>query len=148
MARTALVLLFSLGAAAQLPDEPGRQEVEKLCRNCHDVARSISPRQDRAAWNHTMTRMTAFGMKSTERDYSLALEYLAKHFPAEDVPRINVNKATAVELESALSLKRSQAAAVLAYRRQNGDFKSLDDLKKVPSIDAAKLDEKKDRITF
>jgi competence protein ComEA len=95
-----------------------------------------------------MTRMTAFGMKSTERDYSLALEYLAKHFPAEDVPRINVNKATAVELESALSLKRSQAAAVLAYRRQNGDFKSLDDLKKVPSIDAAKLDEKKDRITF
>ena len=68
--------------------------------------------------------------------------------PSEDVPRLNVNKATAIELEAGLSLRRSQAAALIAYREKNGDFKSLDDLKKVPGLDAAKLDAKKDRLVF
>ena len=30
----------------------------------------------------------------------------------------------------------------------NGDFKSIDDLKKVPGIDPVKLEAKKDRLTF
>ena len=87
-------------------------------------------------------------MKTSDEDFALVLDYLAKNFPAEDLPRINVNKANAIELESGLSLRRSQAAAILAYRNKNGDFKSLDDLKKVPLIDPEKIEEKKDRITF
>ncbi|MBI3473533.1 MAG: helix-hairpin-helix domain-containing protein [Candidatus Solibacter usitatus] len=92
--------------------------------------------------------MAAFGMKTSDQDYAQVVDYLVKNYPAEDAPRINVNKASAIELESGLNLKRSQAAAVLAYRAKNGDFKSLEDLKKVPLIDAAKIDAKKDRITF
>lgn len=134
--------------AQQLPEGPGRVEVERICKGCHEMARSISPRQDRDAWNHTMTKMAAFGMKSTDAEYKAALDYLAKTFPADEVPRVNVNKATAIQLESGLSLKRSQAAAIIAYRAKNGDFKSLDDLKKVPLIDAEKIDAKKDRIAF
>jgi competence protein ComEA len=144
--------LFTLGAmtleALQLPEGPGRAEVEKLCRPCHEVARATAPRQDRAGWNHTMARMAAFGMKSSDQEFLLALDYLAKNFPAEDVPRINVNKASAVELESGLSLRRSQAASVLAYRAKHGDFKSLEDLKKVPLLEADKIEAKKDRIAF
>jgi competence protein ComEA len=71
-----------------------------------------------------------------------------KNFPAEEVPRINVNTATAIQLESGLSLKRSQAAAVLAWRKEHGSFKTWEDLLKVPGLEAAKLDEKKDRVTF
>jgi competence ComEA-like helix-hairpin-helix protein len=47
-----------------------------------------------------------------------------------------------------LSLKRSQAAAVLAWRKEHGSFKTWEDLLKVPGLEAAKLDEKKDRVTF
>ena len=138
----------SLAPAQQLPEGAGRAEVEKLCKQCHELARSISPRLDRDGWNQTLTKMTAFGMKASDHDYALVLDYLAKHYPADEVPKINVNKATAIELESGLSLRRSQAAAVLAYRAKNGDFKSIDDLKKVPNIDAEKIEAKKDRITF
>ena len=92
--------------------------------------------------------MVAFGMKSTEKEFTTVLDYLVRNFPAEDVPRLNVNTARAIEFESALSLKRSQAAALIAYREKNGPFKSLEDLKKVPGMDAAKLDEKKDRLAF
>jgi len=54
----------------------------------------------------------------------------------------------AIEMESRLSLKRSQAAAIIAYRTKNGKFKSIEDLKKVPGVDAAKIEAKKDRIVF
>ena len=135
-------------SAQQLPEGPGAAEMQKICSQCHELARSISPRLDKDGWNQTMTKMTAFGMKASEKDYALVLEYLAKNYPAEDVPKVNVNKASAIELESGLSLRRSQAAQVLAYRAKNGEFKSLEDLKKVPLIDAAKIEAKKDRITF
>lgn len=147
--RTLLLPLFTLAALAQqLPEGPGRDETERLCKQCHEVARSISPRQDRGGWEKTMTKMAAFGMKSTDAEYQLVLDFLVKHYPAEDVPRINVNTASAIQLESGLSLKRSQAAAVIAWRKEHGNFQSLDDLKKVPALETAKLDEKKDRIVF
>ncbi len=144
----ALLLLLVPASAQVLPDGTGRDETNKLCKQCHEIARSISLRQDRDGWHTTINKMTAYGMKATDQDITLVLDYLTKNFPADDVPRINVNSATAIELESGLSLKRSQAAAVIAWREKNGDFKTLDDLKKVPVLDAAKLDEKKDRITF
>jgi len=131
-----------------LPAGPGHDETEKLCKQCHEVARSISLRQDRNGWQTTMGKMRAFGMKATETEYALVLDYLAQHYAAEDVGRVKVNEATAIELESGLTLKRSQAKAVIAYREQNGNFKSLDDLKKVPGLDAATLDAKKDKIAF
>src|SRR5215211_5779590 len=148
MRRVLFLLAAAGGVWAQektLPESPGREETAKLCRQCHEIARSISLRQDRAGWNTTMNKMVAFGMKSTEKEFTTVLDYLVRNFPAEDVPRLNVNTARAIEFESALSLKRSQAAALIAYREKNGPFKSLEDLKKVPGMDAAKLDEKKDR---
>jgi competence protein ComEA len=145
----ALAGLVSLGAAAHdLPEGRGRAEVEKHCKGCHEVARSVAPRQDRDGWSHTMTKMVAYGMKISDEDSAVVLDYLVQNFPAEEVPKINVNKATAIELESGLSLRRSQAAALLAYRAKHGDFKSLDDLKKVPLMDPEKIESKKDRITF
>jgi competence protein ComEA len=144
-----LSLVLAVSAAAQtLPEGPGKAEAEKLCKQCHEIARAISPRLDRGGWEKSMTKMTAFGMKATDQEYALVLDYLVKNFPAEDVPRINVNTATAIQLESGLSLKRSQAAAVIAWRKEHGGFKSFDDLLKVPGLDAAKLEEKKDRIAY
>jgi|SRR5581483_1588375 len=140
--------LAALASAQELPEGPGRKEIETKCKQCHELARSISLRQDRDGWSTTVAKMVAFGMKANEQEVDLILDYLAKHYPAEDVAKINVNKATAIELESGLSLRRSQAAAVVAYRAKNGDFKSLDDLKKVPLIDVDKIESHKDRITF
>jgi competence protein ComEA len=144
------LLTFSLAQAQtlQLAEGPGRAETMKLCRSCHELARSVSLRQDRAGWSTTLRKMTAFGMKATDKELEAVLDYLTAHYPAEDVPKVNVNTATAIELESGLSLRRSQAKAVIAYREKNGEFKSLDDLKKVPVLDAAVIDEKKDRIAF
>jgi competence protein ComEA len=92
--------------------------------------------------------MVSLGAKTTDRETSAVIDYLAAHFAAEEVPRINVNKARAIDLESGLTLRRSEAAAIIEYRTKNGPFKSVDDLKKVPGIDAAKIEAKKDRLIF
>lgn len=137
-----------VASAQQAPDVSARAQMEKMCKGCHEVARAISPRQDRAAWNQTMAKMTAYGMKSTPKEYALVLDYLTTTFPPEEIPRINVNTAKAIQLESGLSLLRSQAKAMIEWRDKNGSFKSLEDLKKVPGIDPEKLEARKDRITF
>lgn len=142
------VLLVTHVTAQELPDGAGQEETARMCRGCHEVARSVSLRQDRTAWSATINKMIAFGMNGPDADVKAVLDYLSKHFPAEDVPRVNVNTASAIQLESGLSLRRSEAAALIAYRKENGTFKSIDDLKKVPSIDAEKIEPKKHRIAF
>jgi competence protein ComEA len=136
------------GAQAQLPDGPGKAETAKLCVQCHELERAISLRQDRAGWQATLDKMATLGMKGSDKEMQAVVEYLATHFPADDVPRINVNKARAIELESGLSLPRSQAALVIQYREKNGPFHSIEELKKVPGVDVAKIEAKKDRLTF
>jgi competence protein ComEA len=140
--------LLAGAAWAQLPDGPGKAETERLCSQCHELARSISLRQDRAGWEATVDKMVSLGAKATDKETGAVIDYLAAHFAAEEVPRINVNKARAIDLESGLTLKRSEAAAIIEYRAKNGSFKSIDDLKKVPGIDAAKIEAKKDRLIF
>ena len=135
-------------AVAQMPDGPGKQETQKICSQCHELERSFSLRQDRDGWKATMNKMVSLGAEASEEDLQMAFEYLVRNYPAEAVPRVNVNKATAIELESGLTLRRSQAAAVLAYRAKNGNFKSIEDLKKVPGIDPAYIESKKDRLAF
>ena len=47
-----------------------------------------------------------------------------------------------------LDITAAVADALVSYRQQNGPFKTLDDLKKVPGLDAAKVDARKVRVTF
>lgn len=141
-------LIFAGIAAAQLPDGPGKQETEKICSQCHELARSISVRQDRAGWQTTIDKMVTLGAQGTDKEWSAVLNYLSANFAGEQIPKLNVNKAAAIEFETRLSLKRSEAAAIIAYRTRNGPFKSIEDLKKVPGIDTAKIESKKDRLAF
>src|ERR1700693_2664206 len=101
------ILTFALLASAawaQLPDGPGKAETEKLCSQCHELARSISLRQDHAGWEATVDKMVSLGAKATDKETGAVIDYLAAHFAAEEIPRINVNKARALDLESGLTL--------------------------------------------
>jgi competence protein ComEA len=145
------VFLFGSGAAgawAQNAEVPGKAEAARICIQCHEYERSIAPRQNRAGWQATMDKMVALGAKGTQKEFDAIVDYLATTYPGEEVPKIKVNQARAIELESGLSLPRSQAAAIIEYRSRHGDFKSIEDLKKVPGVDVAKIEARKDRLLF
>lgn len=146
-------LVVALGVAAgplwaQMPDSRGSRETSKLCSDCHELARSLSLRQDRDGWKATINKMISIGAQGTEQEFAAVVDYLSANYAAEALPRVNVNRATAIELETRLSLRKSQAAAVLEYRAKHGPFKSIEDLKKVPGIDSVKIDVKKDILEF
>jgi competence protein ComEA len=149
--RAALLIALPLAAGslrAQMPDGPGREETQKLCSDCHELARALSLRQDRDGWKTTVNKMIGLGAQGTEREFAAVIEYLSVHYAAEALPRLNVNKAKAIDFETRLSLKRSQAAAVIDYRAKHGDFKSIEDLKRVPGVDTVKIEERKDILEF
>ncbi|PWT99329.1 MAG: hypothetical protein C5B51_27415 [Terriglobia bacterium] len=133
---------------AQLPEGPGREETEKLCSGCHELARSVSMRQNRDAWKATINKMVGLGAKGTEQEFSVTLDYLSAHYPAQALPPLNVNTAKAIDFETRLSLRRSEAAAVIEYRARHGSFQSVEDLKRVPGIDGEKIEAKKSVLVF
>ena len=119
-----------------------------MCSGCHEFERSISLRQDRDGWKATINKMLSLGAQSTDEEFTAVLEYLSTNFPTEAMPRLNVNSAKAIDFESRLSLKRSEAAAVIQYRAKHGNFRSIEDLKKVPGVDAAKIEAKRSVLVF
>jgi competence protein ComEA len=142
-----LTLSASL-ASAQLPAGAGREETQKVCTTCHELERSVSLRQDRDGWKATINKMLGMGAQGTVEEFAAALEYLAAHYPANGLPPLNVNTAKAIDFEARLSLKRSESALVIKYRAEHGNFKSIEDLKKVPGVDVAKIEAKRASLVY
>ena len=132
---------------SELPDGPGKDTLIRVCGKCHSPDNVIANGQDRTGWENTITKMNGFGAVGTDDEFTQILEYLVKNYPPNSDP-IHVNQATSTQLQSSLMLSSAEADAVIAYRKKNGDFKSMDDLKKVPEVDAKKLDAKKDKLVF
>jgi comEA protein len=51
--------------------------------------------------------------------------------PAAEQSKVNINKATVKELTKVKGISPAKAKAIVSYRKKNGDFKSVDDLKNV-----------------
>ncbi len=63
------------------------------------------------------------------------------------VAPVDVNVATAVELEALPGVGPATATAIVAERERNGPFLDVDDLDRVPGIGPAKLDALRDLVT-
>ena len=145
LAASAIVAVLAVPAAAQqLPDGPGKAELQKVCGLCHQAERSAAVRLTREGWEGVIGDMIARGARGTDEEFAAILDYLAKNFLGEAARPLNVNKANNIELESVAGLTRKEAAAVLKWRDEVGVCKSLDDLKKVPGLDFKKIEARKD----
>jgi competence protein ComEA len=131
-----------------LPAGAGRETLVQVCSKCHSPENVIANGQTRAGWEDTITKMAGFGAVATDDEFTAILDYLEKNFPPASAGPINVNQATATQLETGLGLTNKEADAVIDYRKKNGDYKSIDDLKKIPDVDAKKFEAKKDRLAF
>lgn len=60
--------------------------------------------------------------------------------------KININKATKEELQSLSGIGESTAQKIIDYRKENGEFKQIEDLKNVSGIGEAKYNAIKDNI--
>jgi competence protein ComEA len=141
-----LLSLVALNAFGQaLPDGPGKETFQAICSRCHAPDAVIGKQGTKQWWQSKVTEMLQEDTDVSESDVDTIVAYLAKSFP---VVKINVNKAAAKDLETGLELTDKESEAIIQYRAAKGSFKTLDDLKKVPGLDAVKIESKKDRLEF
>jgi competence protein ComEA len=139
-------LIFSLAPAIHaqdLPDGKGKDVVDQVCGACHGVDLIASQRATKEGWGYIVDDMVSRGASATNDQIKTINEYLAKNFG-----QVNANKAPSAEIASVLEITPEQADAIVKYRTDNGNFKTLDDVKKVPALASVNLDAKKDRIVF
>ena len=67
--------------------------------------------------------------------------------PEEPSGKININSATAAELDSLPGIGPTKAQAIVDYRNQNGPFRTIDDLLNVAGIGPKILESIRDQIT-
>ena len=142
----ALSALPVILAAQELPEGKGKATTQRLCGKCHGAQIVLGKPHSEEGWAAIVENMVQRGMQANEEELYDVIEYLAKNIKAAPI-RINVNKASAKELEKGLELTPKEAEAIV-QAREKGDFKTLEDLKKVPGVDAAKIDAKKMRVVF
>jgi competence protein ComEA len=129
------------------PAGPGKAIFLQTCSNCHTPENVIGHNLDSDGWTDLLNRMIQFGAQGSDEDFGSILTYLTTNFgPAP--AKVNLNKATAMNLRNWLGMPQKEAQDIVDYRTQHGDFKSLDDVKKVPDVDPKFLDSLKDTLTF
>ncbi len=133
--------------AVELPPGQGRATVLRVCSKCHSPLILVANPRTREAWEETITKMAGLGAQATDDEFGEILDYLSANVSPQTV-KVNVNKATSSMLQISLGLTDKEGDAVVAYRLKNGEFKTIDDLKKVAGVDAKKLDDHKEKIEF
>jgi len=135
VAFAASLLLPSLHAQGPTPAAM-KAKAETICTACHglEVAEGSSrPKQD---WAQVVEEMVRKGAEGTKADLEMVVNYLSVTYG----PDININKASAKDLEGMLDITPDQSGALVKYRTDKGNFKALADLKQVPGIPAEKFD--------
>src|SRR5690606_23939728 len=90
---------------------------------------------DRDYWSGVMQEMMLQGAQFGADEQDVILRYLETQFP----PRIDVNLAPARALETQLGFTAAEAAAIVSHRTTFGPLRSIDALKAIAGLDAAKV---------
>ena len=120
----------------------------RLCVRCHSPNIILASGQNRLGWENTITKMVRLGATGDDEDFTDIADYLTKNFPTSAVQKIFVNMATDKQIAAVLEISLDDAKAIVAYRDKLQGFKSIDDMKQAPNVDAKKIDSKKDRLVF
>src|SRR5579863_1728619 len=135
-------------AHPDFPPGDGRDTTLHVCGKCHSPTIVLAYGQKREGWEKTIIKMVRLGAVGTDEDFTDIADYLTANFPPSAIPKIFVNKATDEQIANILGISADDAKAIIAYRDKVGNFKSIEDLKRVPDVDTTKIDSKKDNLVF
>ena len=157
------------GFSQDFPEGKGKDVFVTGCSQCHGIDVVQGMKLNLEEWKAMVGQMVANGAPLQDEEAQMVAEYLAKNFgptkpaasetkpdageskpvsSAASKPKINVNKSTAKELETGLEISAMNAEALVAYRKEHGNFHDWNDLSKVINVDAKKLEAAKDRLEF
>jgi len=128
----------------EFPAGDGRDLFMNTCGECHEAAIVTDMRQSQEQWKSVVASMVDRGAAISADGQKAIVEYLTAHFGKD----LNLNTAPAATIQRFLRLSKEEASAVVSYRKSNGDFKSWEDVAKIPGVDVKKIEGKKDALKF
>ena len=136
-----LVYPASAAFAQTLPDGPGKQTFEDTCSLCHSPTTVIGMHKTKAEWKSKVTEMLQ-EQDVSDSDRTAIIDYLFPQFPRDSQRK----QSAAKDLETILAQKTPPPSCNIANRK--APSRRLEDLKKVPGIDPAKLEAVKSKLEF
>jgi competence protein ComEA len=135
-------------APAVMVEGPGKAVILRVCTTCHQPDHFTKYHHTPDEWQVILARMGARANASKE-DMDTILAYMNTNYPkVEDKTKVNVNKASAQDLQSRLDLTTKEAEAIVNYRSQYGDFRDWGEMLVIMGVDGRKLETVKDRMSF
>jgi competence protein ComEA len=125
------------------PDAPGKDTIQMVCGACHSPDYITETARNPKGWSDIWDMMMAYGAQANDAEWMQIRGYILGQLAT-----VEINKATAPELQAVLEVDEPLAKAIIDYRMANGGFKTLDDVKKVPGLAPNKVDYRKNRIEF
>ena len=126
-----------------LPDSPDTALYVRVCAHCHDLDRIELRRRTKSEWSATLEQMMDDGAEATDEEFERILDVLLRNFGA-----VGINRAAAADLVQILAISAKDADALVSYRTAKGNFADFESLRKVPDIDMAPLEQRKNSIRF
>ena len=124
-------------------EDTGRAVFAQTCIKCHDSERILQTRRTKAEWQDIIGKMIERGATGSGQDFETVFDYVQRHYG-----KVYINDAGANEIARILGLSSTEASAIVAFRTANGAFADVDALKKVPGLDAKKLDGREEALAF
>jgi hypothetical protein len=116
--------------------------VRAVCTACHSAIQYLSTPRSIGRWQQVFQEMTGYGAAPTDTQIDQIVRYFLRNLTVVDV-----NSSPAEEIAPVLQVDDAVAADILA-RRATRKFTGIEDLAKVPGVDAAKLRLLKARLMF
>ncbi len=145
--RLSLAMACALSMAIALGRKPNSDRVDTetfraICGSCHALT-LVEGLRTESEWREEIEQMIKIGARGTEEQFERVMRVLTR-----TLTKVDVNSATPRQIAPVLGLTDAAAAALVKRRTESGPFKTIEDLKKVPGVDPAKLDARKDRVLF
>lgn len=143
----AAILVAAFLAPAQDESRPADsgadlRAVKTVCGRCHSIAVFENKPRSWDRWNDVFEDMTRRGANGTTEQLELVTRYFL-----ENLTLVNVNTSPGEELVWVLGISADVAATIMERRRVH-PYESLAQLRMLPGINSAILDQRKSRIIF
>jgi competence protein ComEA len=129
--------------ADTLPEGAGKEVVARICTMCHGTDYITDTQRTIPAWREIVELMKGYGAMATDDEWKTVTDYIVVTLAA-----LNANKAPASDVAQFFAVDAKVAEGVVAYRDKQGGFKTIDDLKKAPGLEAGKIDALQARLIF
>ena len=129
-----------------LPATAGKDAVVKSCLECHGTANFRKARKDADEWAESVQDMVDRGAKATDAEVKEIVTYMVKNFGKG--AKVQMNSAPLEEIKAVLGFTVPEANAIVNWRDGNGPYKDWRDVLKAPGVDPAKVEAKKDAMSF